>query len=151
MTNVHRTHNQAVELVENYLSDSIDADDVFGYSKPYDLKWNNLSLRIKVARPSKKNDRNKEYWYYTLDENKKPYIDFYILFLMDKQNKLKSVFALPKILAPTYITITKEEGNIRYSRFRTDLQDLAQKISEVSDKLPQLIKMKHEAKNYGKT
>jgi len=148
MTNVHKSHDHAVELVLKHLPDAISADNVFGYHKPYDIQWQGINLRVKIARPSKKISQNKKRYYYTLEEKKRRFINFYILFILTAGDKIKGIFVLPKVLAPKrYVTITDTNNTIRYERFRTDLIGLAKKIVEVNSLLPKLAKMKKE---YGK-
>jgi len=144
MTNVHKPHNDAVELVLKHLSGAINSDSVFGYRKPYDVRWSGFNLRVKIARPSKKVSQNKKRYYYTLDESKRKLIDFYILFALNK-SKIEGLFVLPKVLAPRrYITITHADKVLRYERFSTNLIDLASKIYSVDQQLPKLVKMKRQ-------
>ena len=96
---------------------------------------------------SKKSSQKSAKWFYRLGAEDYKIADFFILFAIVK-NRLKAVYALPKILSPkTYITITKLNGNVRYDYFKTDVNSLGEKILKLQADLPRLIKIYKEEKS----
>lgn len=138
-------NKEAVDLVIANLPGAVSMDALEGKSKPYDINWNGLKLLVNVARPSKKKSFKRFKWYFALRERDHKIADFIILFCL-LEDKLEAVYTLPMAFSPkSYITISKLNGNMRYDYFRTNVQDLAQKIMEVKNNLPKLIKISNEA------
>jgi len=144
--NAHLKHTNARKLVVKNLPGSRDMDAIYGYYNPYHVEWKNIKLLVKVANSSKKSNKSRAKWYYTLREKDHQATDYFILFAIIK-NRVGAVYVLPKPLAPlTTITISKLNGNVRYDYFKTDLEHLASKILKVQKDLPRLVQIYREAK-----
>jgi len=144
--NCHLLHKEAVRLVNNSLPGSVEIDSLMGYKTSYHIRWNDVKLLVKVARPSRKFSQPRAKWFYALREKDHEATDFFILLAL-LESRLEAIYVIPKVFAPAvYITITKLDGNMRYSYFRTDIQNIAAKIIELQGKLPKLMEVFKEAK-----
>jgi hypothetical protein len=143
--NNHLLHKEAVDLVMKSLPGAVNMDAVVGYDAPYHIEWEGLKLLVKVARPSRKMTQKRAKWFYALREKDHKVADFFILFcLLD--SKIEAIYAIPRQFSPkVYITITKLNGNMRYDYFRTDIQNLSSKLTEVKNNLPKLARIYREA------
>lgn len=140
-------HKEAVNLIIENLPGAVDMDSISGYDATYHIEWKNIKLLVKVARPSKKKGFKIAYWHYALREKDHIAADYFTLLAL-LNSKLEAVFVIPKLIAPrAYITITKLNGNMRYSYFRTTLADLPQKILRVQARLPKIISLYRKEKS----
>ena len=145
-TNNHLLHKNAVKLVLAQLPGARDMDAIEGYYSPYDIEWRNIKLLVKVANQSKKSSQKRAKWFYRLRPKDHEVVDYFILFAITL-NQVGAIYVLPKICSPfVYITITRLDGNIRYDYFRTDLNNLSQKILKLQAELPKLVKIRRKAR-----
>ena len=146
--NNHLNHREAVDLVLKNLTGSVSMDAISGKDAPYHVEWNNLKILVKVARPSRKMSQKRAKWFYALRERDHLAADFFVLFCLI-ESQVEAVYVLPRAFMPkVYVTITRLDGNMRYSYFRTNLQNLAGKIMEVKNKMPKLYRIFKEAKSF---
>ena len=144
--NTHLLHKNAVKLVMKHLPGAIDMDSVTGYYAPYDIDWNNIKIIVKVAKPSKKATQKKAKWFYTLKERDHQIADYFVLFTLLKNKQIGAIYVLPRPFVPTAcITITKLDGTMRYDYFKTELQNLADRVMDIEKRLPKLIKIYRKA------
>lgn len=144
--NKHLLHRNAIKLVLQQLSGSVDMDAVAGYYTPYDVEWKNIKILVRVARPSRKSSQKRAKWFYTLREKDHQVADYFVLFAL-LGTEIGAVYVIPKVFVPSvYITITKLDGNIRYDYFKTSLDKLADKIENVQSNLAKLIQIRRKAK-----
>jgi len=145
--NRHLISKQAIQLAVNSLPGSVDMDLVTGYKSPYHLEWNNLKFLVKIANQTMKQWTGRYEWYYSLRKKDHEVADYFLLFAL-KESVIQGIYVIPKFFVPTScITISKMNGNVRYDYFRTTIEGLPEKITEIQKKLPKLIKLYREAKS----
>jgi len=137
----HQLHKEAVDLVVANLPGAINMDSLAGYDASYHVDWNGLKLVLRISRPTRKLSQPKAKWFFTPRDNDRSKADYFILMCLVGSN-LEAVYAVPRVFLPkVYITITRLNGNMRYSYFRTTIESLGKKIMDIQAKLPQLIKI----------
>ena len=128
------------------LPKAIDMDSVSGYKTIYHVEWKGLKFIVKIARQTKKIKQPKAKWFFTPKDNSREKADYFILLCL-LGNNLEAVYSIPIVFLPkVYITITKLNGNMRYSHFRTTMSGLAKKIESVQKELPELIEISKRGK-----
>ena len=134
----HQLHKEAVELVVASLPSAINMDSLAGYNASSHVVWKELKLIVKIARPIKKISQPKAKWFFTPRTNDRTNADYFILLCL-LGNNLEAVYSIPRVFLPkVYITVTKLNGNMRYSHFRTTMSGLAKKIMSIQKDLPRL-------------
>jgi hypothetical protein len=145
----HNINRLAVSMVYDKLpgtgiSNKIKATDILGQNTPYDILWDDNKLCVRIANCSTTSRFPK--WNYTLKAENRKMVDFYI-FLAVKSDEIFKVFVLPPDIIPeTTVTIAERFGEVRYSQFVTTLDEVAKKIGEVKENLPEYRKMYREAR-----
>jgi hypothetical protein len=138
-------NRQAIDLIIKNLPGAVSMDDIEGKSKPYDVNWNGLKLLVNVGRLSKKKAFARPRWYFALRERDHLIADFIILVCLH-EDRIAAIYTLPQAFSPkSFITISKLDANMRYDYFRTDIERIGQKIVEVKNNLPKLMKISNEA------
>jgi hypothetical protein len=139
--NKHKIHKEAVQLVLSQLSGAVDMDSVAGYFASYDIEWRGFKFIVRAARPTHKEGQSRAKWFYPMRKNENIVADFFIFFTL-VEDEIQGIYVIPKeILPKVYVTITSLYGNQRYQYFKTDINNIQGKISEVIEKLPKIKKM----------
>lgn len=143
-------NKEAIDLVISKLPEAVSMDSIEGKNKPYDINWNGLKLIVNVARPSLKKSFRRVKWYFALRERDHEIADFIVLFCLF-EDKIEAIYVIPQVFTPkAYITISKLDGNMRYSFFRAKVDSLPDDIMRIKGTLPKLIKISKEARSLSK-